>query len=199
MSKLPQIVRAPEAEQGSDEVSVKRKVAEHALVDAQGNVVETEEEANGISYTLLAVPAKPFTWQYGANPAADKMLAIFGAKTLATNETSQARHNSKGEASPDEQIEAVVERFGLIATGKWVDRTREGVGAKIDKDALAGCIVEVAGKSGKTLDYATVRQRLEEDGAFVRTARAVPAIREAYEARVGRATKTLDDVMGALA
>lgn len=191
---------------GDTEV-VRKKVAQHELLDSAGAVTETEEAANGIRYTLLA-NNQSFDWQYGKSPDADRMLAIFGAKTLATNETSQARNNTKGEASADEQIDAVRERFALLATGKWVDRTREGVGAKVDKDALAEAIVRVqiaAGAKNKAGEVVTqaladaghkaaVRAKLEDDANFVRTARQVPAVATEYSAIVGRATKSVDDL-----
>lgn len=187
------------AADGDDEV-VRRKVAQHELLDATGAVTENEEDAMGIRYTLLANNAA-FTWKFGENSDADRMLAVFGAKTLATNETSQARNNSKGAASPDEQIAAVRDRFDLIQTGKWVDRTREGVGAKVDKDALAEAICRVMVASGKATQAevdaglkAEKRQRLEDDAAYLRTARQVPQVATEYAAIVGRATKTVDDL-----
>jgi hypothetical protein len=132
------------------------------------------------------------------------MLAIFGAKTLATNESSQIRNNQKikdtPEASPENQMEAVKDRFGLLAKGQWVDRTREGAAVKIDKNALAGAICDVLVKDKKkTQDevdqghYAKVLQKLEEDPTYVRKARAVPAVQEAYSKRIGRATASVDD------
>lgn len=187
--------------------TVKRKVAEHDLIDAGGAVVDEEEKAQGIRYTLLA-NNQAFEYQFGKSQDADRMLALFGAKTLATNETSQARNSAKGAASADEQIQSVRDRFALIATGQWVDRTREGVGAKIDKDALAEAIVRVQIAAGsKTSDgelvtaelaaagyKAKVRQKLEDDAAFVRKARQVPAIATEYSAIVGRTVATLDDL-----
>lgn len=181
----------------ADVETATRKVADHGLIDAQGGKVEDEESATGISYQVVG-SAKPFTWQYGANPDADRMLAIFGAKTLATNESSAARNRKEDPADADGQMEAVAERFALLATGKWVDRTREGVGAKIDKDALAGAIVQVASAAGKTVDYAVVRQKLEEDPVFVRATRQNAEIAAEYAKRAGRPVKTLDDVLSGL-
>lgn len=185
---------------GDTEV-VRKKVAKHELLDAAGAVIESEEAATGIRYTLLA-NSQTFDWQYGKNPDADRMLAVFGAKTLATNETSQARNNAKGEASADEQIAAVRDRFELLASGKWVDRTREGVGAKIDKDALAEAICRVLVADGKQTQEqidggykAKIRAKLEDDAAYVRIARQVPKVATEYAAIVGRATKSVDDLM----
>lgn len=186
----------------SETETVKRKVAEHDLIDATGAVVETEELATGIRYTLLA-NQQSFDWQSGL-PAGQgaTMVAVFGAKTLATNETSQARNSAKGAASADEQIQAVRDRFALIASGQWVDRTREGVGAKVDKDALAEAICQVVVAEGKKSDAeiaggykATIRQKLEDDAAYLRKARQVPAVSAAYAAIVGRTVATVDDLL----
>lgn len=179
-----------------------RKVAVHELLAQDGSVVESEEEADGIRYTLLGNGEK-FDWLASqATPSELKLLAIFGAKTLATNETSQARNNPKGAASPDEQIGAVRDRFAMIRTGQWVDRTREGgaVGAKVDKDALAEAIVRVKLAAGKITDAqvgdekAAIRQRLEDDVAYMRKARQVPEVASEYASIVGRATASVDDL-----
>lgn len=183
--------------------TTKRKVAEHALIDAAKNVVETEEEARGISYTLLENSEK-FEWVADeATEAELVLLAIFGAKTLATNETSQARNNPKGSASADEQIAAVRERFALIRGGQWVDRTREGVGvARVDKDALAEAICRVLVASGKKTQAevdgghkAATRERLENEPAYLRKARQVPQVADEYTKIVGRPTATVDDLV----
>jgi hypothetical protein len=192
---------AATTEESGDTEVVKRAVAKHELLDEGGAVVETEEVANGIRYTLLA-NSQTFEYQYGKNPAADKMLAIFGAKTLATNETSAARHNSKGANGPDEQIEAVRERFATLEGGKWVDRTRDGVGAKVDPDALAEAIIRVVEGEGKLPQgqtaetyKAVIRQKIEDDKAYARKARQMPKVATEYATLVGRSTATVDDLL----
>lgn len=183
-----------------------KAVAKHELLDSASAICEKEEDAHGMRYTLLA-NGETFDYVCGANADADRMLAVFGAKTLATNETSQARNSAKGAASADEQIQAVRDRFATLATGVWVDRSREG-GAKVDKDALAEAICQVqvgAGAKTKAGDLITddfvaagykalVRQKLEDDQAFLRTARNMPAVTAAYAALVGRSVATVDDL-----
>jgi len=199
-------LQAPDAPTTSDTSSdtevVKRAVAKHELLNSTGEVVETEEEATGIRYTLLA-NSQAFDYQSGLTAGTrETMLCIFGAKTLATNETSAARNNTKGSASPDEQIDAVRERFAVLETGKWVDRTREGVGAKVDPDALAEAICSVLVAEGKMTDAdiaagykARVRAKIEDDKVYARKARTMPAVASAYSALVGRTTATADDLM----
>lgn len=204
--KLPQALRAPETGEGTAvEENVKRKVAEHGLINANGSPVENEEEATGISYKQLAT-GETFTYQTGGEAGkALTMLAVFGAKTLATNEASQVRNNPKGAGSDAEQMQAIKDRFAMIeAEGKWVDRTREGVGAKVDKDKLAGAIIEVLTAQGKITDadsgtmYAKVRQKLEDDPKYQATARNVPGVPEAYAKAMGRQTRTVDELVAGL-
>lgn len=193
------MVKEVETENEAEAKKVK-KVAEHDLVDVKNGVVDSEEDADGIRYTLVA-NNKSFTWQWSeAEDQERRMLALFGAKTLATNERSQAFQ--KG-ADADGQLEAVVERFGIIRAGQWVDRTREGgVGRAIDKDALAEAIVRVLLASGKITQAqvgdvkATKRQQLEDDAAYVRKARQVPEVADEYIAIVGKpqVKATVDDL-----
>lgn len=198
-------LQAPEggaAASGDDTEVVKRQVAKHELLNSAGEIVENEEEATGIRYTLVA-NQQAFDFQSGMTPGErNTMLVIFGAKTLATNETSAARNNTKGSASPDEQIDSVRERFALLETGKWVDRTREGVGAKVDLDALTQAICQVVVAEGKMTQEdvdggykAKVRAKVDEDKVFARKARSLPAVASAYAALVGRTTATVDDLM----
>lgn len=182
--------------------TTKRKVAQHDLIAADGSIVESEEEAQGIKYTLQE-NGKSLVWNWAdATDAEKRLLAIFGAKTLATNETSQVRNNLKGAGDADEQIQAVLERFAMIRTGQWIDRTREGgVGAKIDRDALAEAICQVLVAEGKATDQqvadglkAEKRERLESDPAYLRKVRTVPQVATAYAAIVGKSTATVDDL-----
>lgn len=180
--------------QASDEKVVKERVAKHALLDAAGAEVDDESLATGIKYTLIAT-GKSFTYQVGGvtagSPAA--MLAVFGAKTLATNEASQVRQKDES----GDQLGAIEDRFLLIEGGKWVDRTG-GVGAKVDLDALAKAIVEVGTKAGKSPNETAIRQKLEDDKGFRTLARSNPEIGAAYAAIVGRTVKSVDDVFAAI-
>jgi hypothetical protein len=210
MARKPKLIetsavaqQAPETATESETVEiVKQKRANHELLNAASEVVENEEDATGIRYTLLA-NNQSFDWQSGLEPGkAATMLAIFGAKTLATNETSAARQNVKGSASADEQIDAVRERFAIIADGKWVDRTREGVGAKVDLDALAEAICQVLITEGKSTQAdvdggykAKVRAKLDDDKTYARKARSYGPVAAAYAALVGKTSATVDDLL----
>src|SRR5262245_8264430 len=96
----------------------KRQVAEHFYLDSDGNVVEDIMAAKGIRYVHLA---SKDTFDYYVKPGTSGMvaLALFGARTLATNEASQVRQK---EGSGGDQVGGIRERFSLIDTGQWVDR-----------------------------------------------------------------------------
>jgi hypothetical protein len=177
----------------------REKVAEHEFIDAQGDPVDDGEAAQGYRYTLLA-NGDTFDWFWAmANEDEKRMLAIFGAKTLATNETSQARNNPKGAGSAAEQMEALRERFTMVRNGQWVDRTREG-GAKVDQPSLATAIVQVLITKGKITEadkdatYADKLKMLAEDPTYLRKSRQVPEVAVAYAAILGRQTATVEDL-----
>lgn len=180
-----------QANGGGETDVVRQKVAKHELLDNQGNVVENEEEATGARYTLIA-NGGTVEYQYGQNADVDRMLAIFGAKTLMTNESSQARNNPKGDQGPDAQIAAVKERFEFMTReSKWLDRTRTGIETAINLDALADAIVSVQPK----LDKAAVRQRVQDDKPYRLMAYRVPEVASEYIKIVGRGNrKTVDDL-----
>lgn len=180
----------------------KSKRADHDLLDASGAVVDDEEAANGIRYTLVAMPERPFTYQFGVNGTVDKFLALFGAKTLCTNESSAIRNSPKGEGTAEEQIDAVEARFALLATGAWIDRTRESVGAKVDLDALANAICNVMVAEGKLTaeqvsggKLAEYRQKLDDDKVWTRKARQHAPFAAEYAKIKGAATVTTDDFL----
>jgi len=182
----------------------KERVAKHEYLGADGALVDTEEEAFGTRYTLIGVD-EPFEWSFNdASEDARRMLAIFGAKTLQTNESSGVRNNEKlsdEESGPEAQMAAIKERFALIADGQWADRTREGVTVKIDKDALAHAISIVLVAEGKKTQAdidsghkAKIRQKLEDDPQFVKKSRQVPQVATEYAKLVGKSTATVDDL-----
>lgn len=132
-----------------------RKVAEHAYVDAAGAKVAIEK-ATGISYALVANADKgvekteAFVYQIPGAVAGSPvtMLALFGGRTKATNESSSNRQNrAKGESEIDDR-QAVADWFGELADGVWPadERTR---GPRYDMDRLAEAAVTVYLAMGK--------------------------------------------------
>ena len=183
--------------------SAKRAVAKHALLAADGAVVEDFEDAHGIRYTDLA---SGLTYDYTPkNPNAIRMLAMFGARTLATNEASASRQK---EGSSQDQIDSIKERFEYIeANNAWVDRTRE-VGARWDVATLAKAAVNVliaqgkipAGDAQKAAETeARLADLMNTDKAKVGSIRAVDGVEAEYKKLQGKTAKTADDLAAMLA
>jgi hypothetical protein len=185
--------------QESVTTETRKKIADHGLLNSTGQPTDTEEEAKGYSYKLLA-NGETFTWNWDDATEAERiMLAIFGAKTLTTNEVSQVRNgkeykDSDDPAQYDKAMEAVRARFADLRDGKWVDRTREGgVGTRVNRDALAEAICKVLVENQKkTQDEvdsgykATVRQRLDDDAEWLGKMRKFPPVSAAYALIVGK-------------
>lgn len=182
------------------------RVATHEWLDKEGNVLDSRDptDAYGYRFTLEGVD-KPL--EFIADPANEfalRTLALFGAKTKATNEASGVRNGKqKGtpEAGPQFQMEAVQEFFTRLMSGEWSAPSEGGVAVRIDKDALAQAICVVLVNEGKKsqadIDQghkAKVRQKLEDDPQFVRKSRQVPQVATEYSRIVGKATATVDDL-----
>lgn len=196
---------APDSPGAVTDEPERKKIANRLWIGDDGKECD-EDKATGVSYQFLGrekdgvtTPGdpNPFTLKFAEMSEAEKnMYAGFGALTLYGNLTNTWL-GEKGDraASP---IDVIRDRATLIRSGQWIDRTAVGVGAKVDKPALAKAIVQVYAAEGKTVDEAAILAKLEADADVVRTARAVPAIATAYAALVGRTVKTVDDLSGAL-
>ena len=189
----------------------KRKpVAEHDLLGQDRQPLpdgKGEESAYGISYKLLA-NGKVFSWHWGeANDDERRMLACFGAKTLATNVTSAER---TADSDADGQFEAIGERFSGIRNGQWVG-PREA-GPRVNREALAYAICDVLVSKGRLqadaiggpgeggeFDARLARLNSDEKNAagdtYLTQVRTNPEIAAAYSVRVGKKTASLDDIM----
>lgn len=174
--------------------SKRPKIADHYLIDANGGKVEHEHEAAGIGYKLLALPNDPFELNVAQMSEKGRlMLACFGAKTLATNVTSGARNGDGADATPEEQLQAVKDRFAYIESeGQFVDRSRQGGGIVIDKDSLAMAIEQVGAAPGRSVDE--IRAKIEADADYAKRARQVPEVAAAYSALVGKKVVTVDQL-----
>lgn len=171
-----------------------RKVAEHGYVGPDGGEVDTINEATGISYTHVR-DGWDFAWQIPGAEAGDPqtLLAVFGAKTLATNTTSGARQRDE-----DEQ-EALVERFGNLEKGVWRERAEGGGGRgpKYDKDVLAAALIETFKSDGQTPagDVAHYREKLE-DRSYYAKVRANVKVMSTYMTMMAESGKGAPDTGG---
>jgi hypothetical protein len=202
-------LRAPEgvgSQPVEESADARKKIADRDWIDDSGNVVD-EEVATGVRYTFLGrtkegvtIPpdGKSYTlYMRDLKPEALNMLAGFGAITLMGNVTNTWM-GDKGDTRAALAADAIAERIDLLNSGKWIDRTG-GVGARVDKDALAQAVVEVGAANGKTADLAVVREKLEQSADFMKAVRSNAEINAAYARIVGRQTATVDDIFGNLA
>lgn len=195
----PAILRqAPDAESaaadGSEATTKRKQVSKRLFLNDAGDEVEKIEEATGGRYVLLSPSGnKALDYKFGANPAKDRQFAVFGFHTKIGNVVNTVLNDKDEPGSPDD---AHKEAETWLAGDVWAERAAGGVGARIDKDALAAAIVAVATAAGKSPDPLAIRQKLEDDPVFVRTARQVPDIANEYATRVGKPTKTVDDLLG---
>jgi hypothetical protein len=181
--------------------STKRKgVAKHEFIDAAGNVVGISQGV-GIKYTDKA-SGKAFSFPIpGAQPGtALTMLALFGAKTKATNETSRLRNGDAGVTDPDEQIAALQDAFTQIGNNVWRESAvGEGTGSRADKPTLAAALIEALGTGAKgTVDDYVAKMADEEYLAKVFGNKAVKAIYLAMRAKA-RAGNGVADSLDSLA
>lgn len=181
----------------------KRAVAKHYLLVANGTTTEDETKATGIRYVHLST-GRTFDYQVPQAVAGSPqtMLSIFGAKTLATNEASAMRQK---EGDNSDQVGAIEERFALVDTGQWVDRTREG-GPRTDKDLLSQAGINVMqaarvadGQAAYTAEeyaaqVASLRSKMEADAKVVTLVGKVAGVSAEYAKLAGKSTKTVSDL-----
>jgi hypothetical protein len=177
----------------------REQVAVHEFIDAAGAVQENIELATGIKYTDKAT-GKVFTYQIPDAVAGSPvtMLAVFGAKTKATNSASAARQaRLRDSAFTQDDIDYVNGVFADIQPGQW---EKPGEGSKrepkYDLDILTGVICDVIkAATGKEQDPAKLREKLETDLKYRRGAVARRDVQDAYAAAVGREDKPADTLL----
>lgn len=171
------------------------RVSDRQYIDSTGKPVDKIEQATGASYALLS-PAgnKVFAEQFGGAGEFVTMCAIFGFHTKVGNVANTVLNNKDEPGTPDDAAAAIEEFIASAKSGTWAERAG-GVGVRVDKDALADAIVAVASAAGKTADRAQIRAKLESDTTYARAARQVPAVLAEYTARVGKTTKSIDDLL----
>jgi hypothetical protein len=172
---------------------VERK-AKHELIDSAGGAHTSIDKAIGIRYTDLAANQ---TFEYlipGAQAGSPlTMLALFGAKTKATNETSRVRNGKNGGVSnSQEELEALDEVFASITDGVWREKAEGGGGTRTDKDLLATVLIELLGAGAKG-DVAHYVQRFTDDVAYMRKVLKSDAGEE-YRKRAGKAGPAVESL-----
>lgn len=170
------------------------------LLDQSGDVLtgdnEKEENAYGVRVTQLSngksIDLLP------QSEAAQRMLYVFGAKTLAGHVASQVRQKSGDKA---DSIPAIAERFDLIESGTWVDRTREAFVPEHDKLAAAATDVLITtgkkAESDRDATYAALLKLVTENEKAVSQVMAIDGVRDRYNELTGKVktVKTADDLL----
>ena len=199
MAKPAILRQAPDADSAADagtESAKRKSVSKRLFINAAGDEVDKIEEATGGRYVLLVPEGnRAFDQQFGEAGKLGTMCAIFGFHTKAGNVANTVLNDKDDPGTPADAATELEAWIKQADGGVWAERAAGGVGARIDKDALAGAIVAVAEAAGKQADYQKIRDRLESDPQYVRAARQVPAVATEYATRVGRATKTVDDLL----
>lgn len=168
----------------------RESVAKHELIAIAGGPHVAMTAAIGIRYTdrksgqafeYVIPDAKPGT--------AATMLALFGAKTKATNEASRVRNGDQG--GTDEQMEAIDEVFANLDKGIWREKAEGGGGSRTDKHLLAEILIAALGdKAQGTVD--TYQNRLETEEGYLKKVMGNDAIKTEYRKRAGKKTVEVD-------
>ena len=169
-------------------------VAKHELIAAKGGDHVAIDTAIGIRYTDRSTN-QVFEYLIPDAKAGSPltMLALFGAKTKATNETSRVRNGKNGGVSnPAEELEALDEVFESITNGVWREKAEGGGGSRTDKPLLAQVLMELLGQNAKG-DIAHYVARFEADVAYMRKVLKSDAGDE-YRKRVGKAPVPVADL-----
>jgi hypothetical protein len=180
-----------------------RKVADHFLLDAAGNVTKRMEDAVGIRYVSVDKPNAPFTYMFdGATPGHPiTMLALFGAKTKATNEASRVRNGDGGGA--DEQLDAIEDVFEQLTKGVWREKAEGGGGARIDWGIVTDILYGVLGDKAAG-DLASYQGRLgvgapkdaltKDQDDYRKKVWSNDAIKAEYRKRTGKTGAAIDSL-----
>lgn len=170
--------------------TTREAVAKHELIAVAGGEHVAINEALGIRYTDRKTGQKfEYLIPGGQAGTAATMLAIFGAKTKATNEASRVRNGKNGDVT--EEFEAIDEVFANINQGIWREKAEGGGGTRTDKALLAQVLIEALGdKAAGTVD--TYQQRLETEEAYYKKVWSNDQIKSEYKRRKGATGPALD-------
>jgi len=168
-------------------------VAKHELLAEQGGKHVSMAEAIGIRYTDRKSGEVFEYFPQGAKPGnALTMLALFGAKTKATNEASRVRNGDGGGAS--EQMEAIDEVFTNLDKGVWREKAEGGGGSRTDKKLLAEVLIGALGEKAQgTVD--TYQNRLETEEGYFKKVWSNDQIKTEYRKRAGKTGAPVADLV----
>lgn len=170
----------------------RQSVAKHELIAVAGGEHVNITEACGIRYTDKATGEK-FEYLIPGAVAGSPitLLALFGAKTKATNEASRVRNGQGGDTTA--QFEAIDEVFANITQGVWREKAEGGGGSRTDKALLAAVLVDALGEKAQgTVD--TYQHRLETEEAYYKKVWSNDQIKTEYKRRAGKTGPAVDSL-----
>jgi len=168
----------------------RESVAKHELLAVAGGEHVAMTDAVGIRYTDRRSGDVFEYFPAGAQAGtALTMLALFGAKTKATNEASRVRNGENGTVA--EQMEAIDEVFANLDKGVWREKAEGGGGSRTDKALLATVLVEMLGAKA-TGDVAFYTARLESEEGYIKKVLSNDAIKSEYRKRAGKTGPAVD-------
>ena len=176
----------------TNDKATREAVAKHELIAAPGGDHSDMQTAVGIRYTDKSSGEK-FEYIIPGAVAGTPltMLALFGAKTKATNETSRVRNGAGGDHKA--QLEALDEVFESISNGVWREKAEGGGGSRTDKDVLAQVLLDQLGTQAKG-DHAYYVQRLTDEKGYVQKVMSNDSIKDEYRKRVGKTSAPIDSL-----
>jgi hypothetical protein len=172
-------------------IDKREAVAKHELIAVKGGEHVSIDLAVGIRYTDRT-SGQVFEYLIPGAKAGTPltMLALFGSKTKATNETSRVRNGAGGDTTA--QMEALDEVFESITNGVWREKAEGGGGTRTDKSLLATVLIELLGTNAKgNVDHYV--KRFTDDIAYMRKVLKSDAGDE-YRKRAGKTGPAIDSL-----
>jgi len=172
--------------------AAREAVATHELIASAGGEHTDMQTAIGIRYTDKATGEK-FEYMLPDAKAGHPltMLALFGAKTKATNESSRVRNGTGGDSKA--QLEAIDEVFESISNGVWREKAEGGGGTRTDKNLLARILIAALGEHAKG-DEAFYVQRMTDEKGYIRKVLQNDAVKDEYRKQSGKTSVAIDSL-----
>lgn len=175
-------------------------------IDAAGNKTRPED-AVGVRFTVAGGETHEAKFPealLAPELSLWKFASGFGYHTVCGNAINPVFNGTKATNSVEDADDNIDELLENWEAGIYRERAEGGGGQKrLNKDALAQAIAEVAAqlgltqlKDGTATDQASVRQKLEEDekGVWARKMRSAGDVNAAYVRIAGKPTKSLADI-----
>jgi hypothetical protein len=159
--------------------------AKHELIAEPKGPHTDIGSAIGIRYTDLKSGLAREFFPREAKPGTElTMLALFGAKTKATNEASRIRNGEGGDSVA--QMEAVDELFDALLQEPpvWREKAEGGSGSRTDKELLAAVLIELLGTKAKG-DVAYYVARFSDDSDEKDNTKGLPYMRAVLKSDAG--------------